>query len=364
MVAAPGKIRHSVAAEAVVALADLWQPFAPCGHFLNPVGFVLRVGLGDRVVDEEAHFADQVLGTEVVDLGSLDLAEAAVHETSVHLYNPDLAALAILNDSVVAVHLCLVVAGSEYHTDDPARQLRGTVHWHTHPLHNHAHWVAAHLLLCLVAVGLVGHIVDPASYRLLDVRPRKPRSVSHIHFAAADGRLACSLAVHNPDENSPGHTARVHSRYPHHCLCNSGHAAGSNHIHNRRIHRVAGRSDRSPDHKTGHSCHIAAAEDSRHSVFAPEPAGAGRSMLDEELGRSWTDRTPCCQSIGCESGEVACMLQKCTRRRAAFNGARGVYGQEADSGMDDLYGGNMNEVAPVLLNSMGVFPASQVSALV
>jgi len=322
--AAPGKIRHSIAAEAVVALADLWQPFAPCGHFLNPVGFVVRVGLGDRAVAEEGHFANQVLGPEVVDLCSPDLAEVAVHEISIHLYNPDWAALAILNDSMVAVHLCLVVAGSEDHTDDPARQLLGTVHQHSHLLHIHVHWVAAHVLLCLVAVGLVGHIVDPASYRLLDVRPRKPHLASHIHSAAVDGLLACNLGVRNLVENSLDRIARVRSRYSRHCLCNFGHAAGSYRVRNHRIRRVAGRSGRSPDHRTGHSCHIAAAEDSRHSVFAPEPAGAGRSMLDEELGRNWTDRTPCCQSIGCESGEITCMLQKGTRREAAFNCSNAV----------------------------------------
>jgi len=320
-VAAPGRIHHSIVVEAAVALVDLWQPFAPCGHFLSPVGFVLRVGLGDRAVAEEGHFADQVLGAEVADLCSPDLVEAAVHETLVHLYNPDLAALAILNDSVVAVHLCLVVAGSEDHTVDPARQYHDTVHQNSLLLHIHVHWVAAHVLLCLVAVGLVGHSVDPASCRLHGFRSRRHRLVSHIRSAAADGLLAYNLAVHNLVGNSLGRTGRVRSRCPRHCLCNFGDAAGSYRIHNHRIHRVAGRSGRSLDRRTGRSCHIVVAEDSRHAVFAPEPAGAGRSMLDEELGRSWTDRTPCCQSIGCESGGIACMLQKGTRREAAFNGS-------------------------------------------
>ena len=319
--AAPCRIRHSIATEAAVGLADLWQSLAPCGHFSGPVDFVLWVGLRDPAVAEEDRSGDQGLGAEVVDLGSLDLAEAAVHEALVHLYNLDSAAPAILNDSVVAVHLCLVVAGSEDHTDDPARQLLGTVHRHVHLLHIHVHWIAARVLLCPVAVGLVGHIVDPARYRLLDVRPRKPRLIFHIRSAAGDDLLAYSLAVHNPVENSLGRTARVHSRWPRHCLCNFGHAAGSCRIRNHRIHRVAGRSGRSLDHRTGHSCHIVAAEDSRHFVFAPEPAGADHSRLAEELGRSWTGRTPCCRSIGCESGEIACMLQKGTRRRAASNEA-------------------------------------------
>lgn len=39
------------------------------------------------------------------------------------------------------------------------------------------------------------------------------------------------------------------------------------------------------------------------------------------VGRSGTDRTPCCQSNGCESGGIGRMLQKGTRRRAAFNGS-------------------------------------------
>ena len=258
----------------------------------------------------------------MVDLDSPDLAVAAVHEVLVHFYDPDLAALVILNDSVVEVHLSLAVAGSEDHIADLARQHRDTVHRHSHILHMHVHWVVAHVLLCLVAVGLVGHIVDPASCRLPGVRSRKHHLVFHIHSAAVDDLLVYSLAARNLAENSLGHTARIRSRCQRHCLGSSGHAAGSYRIHSHRIHRIAGRSGHSPDHKAGRSCHIAAAEDSRHCVFAPEPAGAGRSMLDEELGRSWTDRTPCYQSIGCESGEMAYMLQKgTTRRKAAFNEA-------------------------------------------
>ena len=66
----------------------------------------------------EGHFAGRDLGAEVVDLDSPDLAVAAVHEILVHLCNPDLAALAILNDSVVGARLYPVVVGSEDHIAD------------------------------------------------------------------------------------------------------------------------------------------------------------------------------------------------------------------------------------------------------
>lgn len=325
-VAAAGKIHHPIAVEAVVALTDLWHLFVPCGRFLDRVGFVLRLGLGDPAVAEEGHFAGQGLEAEVVDLGSPDLVVAVVLGTLDLLCNPDLmsvVALAILNDLVVAVHLCLVVAGSEDHIADLAHQGRDAVHRHSHLLHIRDHWVAAHVLLCLVVVGLVGHIVDPASCRLLDVRSHRPHLVVHIHSAAVDGLLACSLAVHNLVQHSLERTAHVRIRCPRHCFCGFGQAAGSCRTHNHYIRHFAERCGRSLDHKTDHSCHVAVAEDSRHSVFAPEPAGTGRGMLDEELGRSWIGRTPCCQSNGGESGGIAGMLQKGTRRRAAFNGSSG-----------------------------------------
>lgn len=293
---------------------------------MDPVDSFLRDVLGDLAVAEGGHFAGQVLGIEAVDLGSPDLAVAAVLETLVHLCNPNstsVVALAISNDSVVAVHLCLVVAGSEDHIAGHSCRDRDTVRQHSHLLHIHFHWVAPRVLLCLVAVGLVGHIVDPASRRLLGVHSHKPRLVVHIHLAAVDDLLVCNLAVHNLVENSLGRTARVRNHCPRHCFCSFERAAGSYCIHNRRIHHFAERSGRSLDHKTDHSCHIAVAEDSRHFVFAPGPAGTGRGMLDEELGRSWTGRKPCCQSNGGESGVIAGMLQKCTRRRAAFNGSDG-----------------------------------------
>jgi hypothetical protein len=300
-VAAPGKIHRSIAVEAVVALADLWHPFAPCVRFLDHVDFVRWLGLGDPAVAEEGRFAGQGLGAEVVDLGSLDLAVAAALEVLILLCNPDLTsvvALATANDSAVAVHLCLVVADSEDHIAGHSCRDRDTVHQHSHPQHIQFHWVAAHVLPCLVAVDPVCHIVDPASCGLLGVHSHKPRLVAHIHSAAVDELLACNLAVHNLVESSLGHTVRVRIRCPRHCFCSFGQAAGSYHIHNHRIRRFAGRSGRSLDRKTDHSCHIAVAEDSRHSVFAPEPAGTGRGMLGEELGRSWTGRKPCCQSNG------------------------------------------------------------------
>ena len=322
--AAPGEIHRSIVVEADVALVDLWHPFALCGRFLDPVDSFRRNVLGDPAVAEVGHFAGQVLEVEVVDLGSPGLAVAAVLETLVHLCNPSLTsvvALAISIDSVVAAHLCLVVAGSEDHIAGHSCRDRDTVHRHSHLLHIHVHWAAARVLPCLVAVGLVGHIVDPASRMLLGVHSHKPHLVVHIHLAAVDDFLACSLAVHNLVESSLGRTAHVRIHCSRHCFCSSGQIAGSYRIHNRRIRHFAGRSGRSLDHKTDHSCHIAVAEDSRHSVFAPEPAGAGRSMLDEELGRSWTGRKPCCQSNGGESGGIADMLQKGTRRRAAFKGS-------------------------------------------
>jgi hypothetical protein len=91
---------------------------------LNLVDFFLRLVLGDRAVVEDGHFVDQVLGVEAVDLGGPDLAVAVVLEISVHLCNPNLTsmdALAILNDSVVVVHLCLFVADSEDHIADHSR---------------------------------------------------------------------------------------------------------------------------------------------------------------------------------------------------------------------------------------------------
>ena len=231
----------------------------------------------------------QVLGVEVVGLGSLDLAVAAVLGIVAHLCNPSLTsmdALAILIDSVVVVHLCLFVADSEDHIADHSRQHRDTGHRNSHLLHIHVHWAAAHILLCLVAVGLFGQTVDHASCRLRDVRSRKPHLVLHIHSPGVDGLLAGSLAVHNLVGHSLGRTVRVRIHCPRHCFRSSGQTAGSCRIHNRRIHRFAGRSGRSLDRKIDHSCHIAVAEDSRHFVFAPEPAGADHSMLGEELGRS------------------------------------------------------------------------------
>lgn len=313
--AVPGKIHHSIAVGAAVGPAYLWHLFALCGRFLNRVDSFLRHVLGGSVVAEEGHFVGQGLESEVVGLGSPELAVAAVVAILVHLCNPDLktvvAALAILNDSEAEVHLCLVVAGSEHHIVAHAHQHRDTVHWHSHLLYIHVHWVAEHILLCLVAVGLVGRIVDPAACRLLDVQLHKPHLVVRIRPAAVDGFLAYNLAVRNLVEHSLGCTVlgRVRSHCPRHCLCNSGQTAGSCHIHNHRIRRVAEQSCRSLDHNADHNCRIAVAEDSRHSVFAPEPAGADRSMLDAELGRSWIGRTPCCQSNGGESGGIVGMLQ-------------------------------------------------------
>lgn len=173
-VAAPGKIHPSIAVEAAVGLADLWHLFAPCERSLDPVDSFLRDVLAGPAVAEEGHFVGQGLEAGVVDLGSLDLAVAAVVAISVHLCDPDLksvvAALAILNDSVAGVHLCLVVAGSGDHIVGHVRQHRDTVHRHSHLLHIHVRWAPVHVLLCLVAVGLVGRIVDHASCRLRDVR--------------------------------------------------------------------------------------------------------------------------------------------------------------------------------------------------
>jgi hypothetical protein len=153
------------------------------------------------------------------------------------------------------------------------------------------------------------------------VRSRKPHSAVHIRSAVADGLLACSLAARGAVVNTLDHTAHVRSRCPGRCLHNIEQTVGSYRIRSHRTQRDAVHVGRSPDRKTDRSRHIAVAEDSRHAVFAPEPAGAGRNVLDEELRRSWPGCTPCCQSNGRRGSAVACMLQNSGIRRAAFNGS-------------------------------------------
>jgi hypothetical protein len=320
-VAFPDEIHHLIVAEVAFYLAGLCHPArlsAHRGRFLDLAESALELELGGQAVAVGSHSVHHALGAEVVDLETEEDA----------LCNPGrmtVVVSAILIRSKVDGHLCLVVAGIEDRTadlasSDPRSFAQRNLRWDIR-----VHWIVVKVLHLSAVAGLVNHIVYLASRRLLDARSRNPRSVFRVHSVVVDDLLVCNLAVHNLVVGTLGHTVvPVRRRFQCHCLRSIGQAAGSYHIHNRHIHHAVGWAGRSPDHKIDHSHRIAAvaAEDSRHSVFAPEPAGAGRSKLVEELRRSLIGRTPCCRSNGRRSGLISRVSQGRPTRRTSFNGLR------------------------------------------
>lgn len=236
----------------------------------------------------------------------LEVAETEAEE--VPLCNPDLllvVAFVILIRSRVDDRLCLDVAGTEDRTADRASPHPHNFAQRILPLDARIHSIAVGVLPCSAVAGLVGHNVDLANCRLLGAHLHSHRLVFRAHSTAVDNLLACDLAVHNLVEDILDRTVRVRRRCLRHGLHSIGQTAGSYHIRNRRVHHFAGGAGRSPGRGDDHSRQIAAAEGSRHSVFAPEPAGDGHSKLDEELGRKMIGRTPCCRSNGRRSGVIA-----------------------------------------------------------
>jgi hypothetical protein len=287
----------------------------------------LYLHLGGPAVAEGGRSGSQVLETAIFDLGSPGLMAVVVFEILLHLCNLDLTWVVvsvILNHSRAGVRLFLVVAGTEDRTVDPAHQHHRSVHEHSHPQNTHVHWVPAHALLCLVVVDLVGHVVDRASCRLRGVHSRKPHPVFHTRSPAVGDLLACNSAAHGL-VNTLGRTVHVHSRCSRHCPRNIGRTADSCRIHSHRTRRGAGQVGRSPGRNADRSHRIAVADDSRRAVFAPEPAGAGRNVLDAELRRSWTGCKPCCQSNGGGKCVIAYLLRKGSIRRSALNGSTEGY---------------------------------------
>jgi hypothetical protein len=146
----------------------------------------------------------------------------------------------------------------------------------------------------------------------LGARSHSPRLAFHVRSVVADSLLVYNFAVRGLVGGTLDRTVvPVHGLAQGHFGCSIDQIAGSYRIRNRHIRHAVGGAGRSPDHKIYRSRRIAAvaAEDSRHFVFAPELAGAGRSRLDEELRRNSIGRTPCCRSNGCCSGVCVCLTK-------------------------------------------------------
>jgi hypothetical protein len=317
--ASPDETHHLIVAEVAFYLAGLCHPArlsALRGRFLDLAESALELELGGLAVAADDRYVDEA---EEVDRETGEDALCTPGRMMVEVS-------AILIRWKVDGHLCLVVAGIEDHTADLAsRDPRKSVQ-RSFLADSRVHWIAVEVLRLSAVAGLVDHIVDLASRKLLGAHSCSPRSVFRVHSVVVNDLLVCSLAVRNLVVGTLGHTVvPVRRRFQcHRRLRSIGRAAGSYHIHNHHIHHAVGEAGRSPDHKIDHSHRIAAvaAEDSRHSVFAPEPAGAGRSKLDEELRRSLIGRTPCCRSNGRRSGLISRVSQGRPTRRTSLNGFR------------------------------------------
>jgi hypothetical protein len=287
--------------------------------------------LAESALDLELGGLDVAVGSRSVD-HALEAEEVDRETEEDALYSPGrmmVVVSAILIRSKVGGHLCPVVAGIGDHTAGLASRDPRRLVQRNFLADNHVHWIAVEVLRLLAVAGFVDHIVDLVSREHLGARSYNPRSAFRVHSVVVDDLLVCNLAVHNLVAGTLGHTVVPVRRRSqcHRRLRSIGRAAGSYHIHNRHIHHAVGWAGRSPDRKIDHSRRIAAAaaaaeEDSRHFVFAPEPAGAGRSKLDEELRRSLIGRTPCCRSNGRRSGLISRVSQGRPTRRTSFNGFR------------------------------------------
>lgn len=215
---------------AVLKAAALVDPVGLCGRFVHLVHIDFGLDpdtLGDP---EEEHYVGLASETEVAGLYNLHFQVVAAFALSIH--------------SVVDGHLCLIAADS------------------------------------------AGHTVDLADYNHRGARSHSPRLTCHIHWAAAHSHLvACNLACHDLGQGSRDHTVRSHSRFQCRRRRSTVPVAGSCRRLGHHILHTDVAVARSLGRRTGHSCHIAAAEGSRRSVSAPGPAGAaaGRNRLAEEL---------------------------------------------------------------------------------
>jgi hypothetical protein len=358
-VALPDEILRLTAAEVVYSLTDLYhfaRPAAPHGHFLDLAQFVLELELGSLAAAVGCHSVGHVLEIEEADRETGEVALCSPGRTRAVVS-------AILILSKVDGRLCLVVAGIEDRTvdlasPDPRSSSQRNLRWDIR-----VHWTVVEVLHLSAVAGLVDHVVDLASRRLLGVHSHSPRLAFRVRSAVVDSLLVCNFAVRNLVEGTLGRTVvRVRRRSQRHCLHNTGQTAGSCHIRNRHIRHAAAVADRSPDRKIYRSRRIAAvaAEDSRHSVFAPEPAGAGRNSFDEELRRNSIGRTPCCRSNGRRSGVSAYVLQSRPIKRASSNGSNGecIFESRTQDRIvfqEDQQGST--ECLSVLAGSMGFVPS-------
>lgn len=319
---APDETHHLIVAEGAFGQACPWRlvhPDALRSHFLGLVYSGRELELSGLVDAGDGHSVDHPFGAE---LAVLEIEEVALGNPGLTL----VAAFVILIRSKVDGRLCLDVAGTEDRTADHASPNPRNFAQRILPLDSRVHSIAVSVLLYPAVAGLVGHTVDLASCRLPGAHLHSHHLVFRVRSAAVGDFLARNLAVHNLVGGILDRTVRVRSRCLHHGRRNIGQTAGSYHIRNRHIHHVAGGVGRSPGRGSDRSRDIAAAEGSRRSVFAPEPAGAGRSKLDEELGRKMIGRTPCCRSNGRRSGVIARVSESRPTRRASFNGFNaGVY---------------------------------------
>jgi hypothetical protein len=277
------------------------------GHSLGLLRDLLGLGLDGLAAAEGSHLVDRGPETE------------EVVPSNPHLIL--VPAFVILVRSKVGGRLCLAVAGIGDHTGDPAGHYLHSVAHHGPPLDDRVCSIVVGVLLYPVVAGLVDHTVDLASCRPPDARLHVRRLVFRARLAAVGILLAHSLAVRILVGRSLDHT--VHARVPR-SLHNMAHVVGSYRIHDPHSRRVAGEAGHSPDrrsHRSHRSHRIAVAEGTHRSVVAPEPAGAGRSKLDDELRRKLVDYTPCCRSNGRKSSVLGRGVKSKATERASLNGS-------------------------------------------
>lgn len=214
---------------------------------------------------------------------------------------------AILVHQMMIARFCLAFAGSEDRTVDLASCSRCTVSQRSPLGHVHVRSPEEGALLCLAVAVPYVHIVENRS--LLDVHLRSLHSIGHIRWIVVeDVLLACTPAGLGRTGHVRSHCLRWHLRSIDQ-IVGTGQTVGSHHIHNHHSLHVAAGSMRSPGCRIGRSCRTAAAEDSRHCVVAPEPAGAGRSKPGAEPGKR-IGRRPCCRSNGTRSGMFAIFTEE------------------------------------------------------